>query len=186
MSDFLPHTWKDYLLLDHPSRKDYDDQAPFIHKLINSTETHINNFRCLSENKPVVCMSKSMLGDVIQLSFFHTMKKKAIMSNYLTFFCLNGFGSRAYAVRLDPAELFKTSSKKQKAPSLEEIIQYTDVQQILNLKQNESMETDNLDFHALLPPVLYEPLLDLEDYKASNVLHILVKRIRELRALNAP
>ena len=48
------------------------------------------------------------------------------------------------------------------------------------------METDNLDFHALLPPVLYEPLLDLEDYKASNVLHILVNRIRELRALNAP
>jgi len=184
MSD-LPHTWKDYLL-DHPSRQDYDDQAPSIQQLITPTETHINNFRCLSENKPIVCMSKSVLGDVIQLSFFHSMKKKAILSNDSTYFCLNGFGPRAYAVRLDPTELFKTSGRQHKVPSFDEIIACNSKQQLLDLTQNDTMVAEKLESHALLPPVIYELLLDLEDYKASNVLEIIINKIKQLRTLNAP
>jgi len=43
------------------------------------------------------------------------------------------------------------------------------------------MDDDKLEHHALLPPALFEELLDLEDLRPQHVLAIVLTKIRSLK-----
>jgi len=89
-------------------RRIYDEEAMALQVLIDPGETAISNFRLLSENKPIVCISKSPYQESINTTFFHTMKKTSIvLSSDIECFALNGFGDRSYAVKIIAKELFK-------------------------------------------------------------------------------
>jgi len=76
----LQKTWKEFLSL-HQDRDSYDEQAESIQSLVDPSENSANNFRLLSENKTLVCITKSLLGNHVQLTFFHSICKMAILSS---------------------------------------------------------------------------------------------------------
>ena len=102
----LAGTWKNFLSA-HPDKDAYDEKAESIQQLIQNGEPPVNNFRLLSENKTLLCMTKSLFDKQIQLTFFHSIRKTAILSSNCDHFGLMGFGTRASAVRLDPNVMFE-------------------------------------------------------------------------------
>jgi len=62
-------SWKEFLK-HHPDRKNYDKKASSIQSLIDGKETSVNNLRNLSDNKTLVCMTKSLINKKIQFTFF--------------------------------------------------------------------------------------------------------------------
>jgi len=162
-------TWKEFLS-GHPDKNAYDQQAESIQSLVNPEEKSVNNFRLLSENKTLVCMTKSLLKNHVQLTFFHSIRKLAILSSEAEFFGLMGFNNRASAARLDPDIMIRQSRKEQKVPSFEEIMALTDEKAITDLAPHATMIEEKLDSHALLPPSIYLALVDLEDMRAPSVL----------------
>ena len=124
----LASKWRNFLS-NNPERENYDDKADSIQQLINPGEPSVNNCRLLSENKTLVCMSKSLLDNQIQLTFFHSIRKIAILITECEFFGIVSFRKRASAVRLDPNVIFK-QSKKQRVPSFEEIMEISNKQDI--------------------------------------------------------
>jgi len=62
-----PKAWKDYLS-PHPHRKDYDNNARVIQELVQTTESPLNNFHLLAENKPLVFLTKSLIGKNIKMT----------------------------------------------------------------------------------------------------------------------
>jgi len=177
--------WKEYLLL-HPDRHSYDTQASDIQSLINPNETPQNNFRLLSENKTLVCISKASMGNNIQLTFFNSIKKTAILCSESEFFALTGFTERASAVRLDPNDLFKMTTRKIHFPSFEEIIKCNSLDDIKNLVPDQSMDSEKMDHHSILPPILYESLMDLENLKPETVLLQLITKIKNMKKPEEP
>jgi len=141
----------------------------------------MNNFRLLSENKTLVCISKPIMGKNLKLTFFHSIKKTAILSTDSEFFALTGFSNRASAVRLDPKDLFKLSSKSLHFSSFEQIMGCTDTREIMNLIPSETMDKEKTEQYALLPPILYEELLDLEDLSPQNILMHILTKVRTLK-----
>jgi len=174
-------SWKEFLK-GNPDRKNYDEQAASIQSLIDGKETAVNNLRHLSDNKPLVCMTKSLINKKIQLTFFHTLKKTAILSNASSAFGLTSFGNRAYAVRLEPSDFFKSSTRNYRAPSFEELVTCTSLENVRNLVPTETMVEEKMEFHAILPPNLSEPLFDLEELSAESVLTILNNKIHTLKS----
>ena len=173
-------TWKDFLLRN-PDRLAYDEKADCIQNLIDIEESAVNNFRLLSENKALVCISKSQMGKNLQLTFYHSIKKPAILSTESEYFALTGFSSRASAVRLDPKDLFKLSTKKFNFPSFEQLMLIKSEEDIKQLAPTNTMDDGKLEHHALLPPLLFEELLDLEDLRPHSVLLSILNRIRSLK-----
>jgi len=47
-------------------------------KIINHGQTSVNYFRLLSENKPIVKISRSSYQDTINATFFHALKKASV------------------------------------------------------------------------------------------------------------
>jgi len=70
-------TWQEFLS-GHPDKESYDQQAESIQSLVNLDEKSVNNFRLLlSENKTLVYITKSLLGNHVQeLTFFHSIRKQ--------------------------------------------------------------------------------------------------------------
>ena len=173
-----PSTWKAFLQ-SHEDRDKYIEQADSIQKLVSPNENPQNNFRLLSENKTIPCISRSQWNKDIQITFFHSTKKIAILSPDSDCFGLIGFSERSYAVRLNPEEIFRLSSQKKRIPSFEDLLSCRSIQQVNELVPNQSMDLEKLQSHALLPPELLDTLFDLEDFSAQNILIILVKKIYE-------
>ena len=109
-------------LQSHEDRDKYIEQAASIQSLFSQNENPQNNFRLLSENKTIPCISRSQWGKEIQTTFFHSTKKVAILSPNSDCFGLIGFSERAYAIRLNPNEIFRLSNQKKRIPSFEELI----------------------------------------------------------------
>ena len=175
--------WQEFLET-HPDKEAYDEQADTIQTLIDPDESPTNNYRLLSENKPLVCISKGAFNKSIQSTFFHSLKKSSILKAENEFFALNGFGVRSYAVRIEPKELFKISKKKGRVPSFQEIIQCTSIEDILKLEPNNTMIEEKLDNHALLPPVLSQLLFNQEDFQAKSILLRFISKIKSIKSLN--
>jgi len=173
-------TWREYLLY-HPDRDVYDSQASGIQSLIDPNETPQNNFRLLSENKILVCLTKALMGNNIQLMFFNSIKKTAILNSKSEYFALSGFTERASAIRMDPNDIFKMTSRKLQFPSFEEIMRCTSRDIIEQLVPNQTMDSEKMDHHAILPPLLSEALMELEDLEPINVLLQLITKIRSLK-----
>jgi len=128
------NNWKDYLK-NNLDRRIYDEEAGALQILINPSESATNNFRLLSENKSIVCISKSPYQNSINTTFFHTMKKTSILSSKSECFALNGFGERSYAVKIVAEELFKSTKKEGRLPSFKEIMKCKSIQDIMQCKK---------------------------------------------------
>ena len=172
--------WKSYLM-NNPDRTIYDLEAGSLQILINPGESAINNFRLLSENKPIVCISRSSYQKTINTTFFHTLKKVSILSSDTECFALNGFGERSYAVKIVPKELFKSGKKEGKLPSFEEIMNCKSTQDITSLSPSVTMIEDKFENHALLPPVLADVLFNLEDFSAKTILLRFIEKIKKIK-----
>jgi len=122
------------------------------------------------------------MGRNLQLTFFHSIKKPAILSTDSEYFALTGFSCRASAVRIDPKDLFKLTSKKHYFPPFEQLITLRTEQDIMNLVPTSDMDEDKSEHHALLPPILFEELLELEDLRSQNVLLSILAKIRSLKS----
>jgi len=173
-------TWQEYLLC-HPDRDAYDSQASGIQSLIDPNETPQNNFRLLSENKTLVCLTKALMGNNIQLTFFNSIKKTAILNSKSEYFALTGFTERASAIRMDPIDIFRMTTRKIQFPSFEEIMRCTSRDTIKQLIPNQTMDAEKMDHHAILPPLLSETLMELEDLEPINVLLQLITKIRNMK-----
>lgn len=92
-------------------------------------------------------MSRSMINTKVQLTFIRTLKKTAILSSASLAFGINGFGNRAYDVRLDPAEMFKISTRNYHVPSFEEFITYSTIEIINGMTPNDAMVVGS-PFHS--------------------------------------
>ena len=150
-----------------------------IQTLVSPNENPQNNFQLLSENKTIPCILRSQWGKDVQITFFHSTKKVVILSLNSDCFGLIGFIERAYAVRLNPKELFRLSSQKKPIPSFEELLTCRLIQEVNDLVPDQSMDLQKLHSHALLPPELVEILFDLEDFSAQNIMIILTQKIYE-------
>ena len=175
------NNWKEYLQ-DNLDRHIYDEEAGALQVLINPSENATNSYRLLSENKPIVCISKSPYQNSINTTFFHTMKKTSILSSESECFALNGFGKRSYAVKIIAKELFKPAKKEGKLPSFEDIIKCKSIQDITSLSPSDTMIEDKFDNHALLPPILADLLFDLENFSAKIILLKFIQKIKSIKA----
>lgn len=102
--------WSDYLKV-HPLSKDYDTNAGPLQKLIMVTETAENSFRHLSDNTPIVCITKNAFDGHLQATFNHTINKASFVQTNPDYNAPTGFGERATAVKLDPNQIFKKKNK---------------------------------------------------------------------------
>ena len=175
--------WQEFLQ-SHPDRTAYDEQAESIQLLVDPAETPSDNYRLLSENKPLVCVTKGAFRKNIQTTFFHTMKKSSILRADNEYFALNGFGERSYAVRVDPKEIFKISKKKGKVPSFQELIQCTSIEKAMELTPNTTMLDEKFENFTLLPPILTETLFQQENLQANVILVTFVKKIRSIKKID--
>ena len=177
-------SWNHYLS-SHEDRDTYVKQADSIQALIDSRESPKNNFRLLSENKILNCLSRSCSSSILQLTFFHSTRRKTIMSSEMECYALMGYGDRAYAVKIEPDELFKQSTQKKRIPSFLEILACDSEQDLINLKPSSTMDTEKLESHVLLPPNIAELFFESEDMKALSVLSNLIALVKHIKSLTA-
>ena len=93
-------------------------------------------------------------------------------------YALSGFGYRAQAVKVDPTEIFKTTTQKKKLPNLHDLIDCETADEIKAVECKDNGE--KVDCYAILPPFLTEILFDDDDYSPMNVLLKMLKKSRSL------
>lgn len=79
MQDFLTY---------HPDSPSYNEQPQEIQTLLDPSETLLNHFGLLADNKPLVCMACFPLGKWIKLTFVHSFNKTTILTLDARYFAL--------------------------------------------------------------------------------------------------
>ena len=119
--------------------------------------THIKpsakNFRQLNDNKTVGLITRSELGDEVQVTHHHSIRGSVFKKN-LDYYSLMGGGLRVYAVKLDPNLLFKQRSTKKKTPIMKFFLECVSIGDILLLRPTESLNEDFIPYFAILTPVM--------------------------------
>ena len=113
--------WSDFLR-NHPTNEDYNKNIAALQTHIPRTENERNSYRHLTDNKFIVCFTKGSLNNELQVTFNHSILKNSFTDKDADCYALSGFGSRAIAVKVDPVEIFKTTTQKKKVPSLHDLI----------------------------------------------------------------
>ena len=172
-------SWKNYIL-SHQHRTEYDKSANVIQEIIDPKLSADANFKLLSDHPWLVCLTRSFIGRDIQASFYHNIKKASLLSSDYENFALMGFGPRACAMRVDPKEMFKSSTIR-KVPSFNQIVLCESVEDFLALKPTQTMDEGRLEAHAVIPPILLEAFLVNDSVKAEDVLLSFVRKVKELK-----
>ena len=166
--------WSDYLRA-HPSNQDYDTNAEALQTLISQKETPENAFRHLTDNKPIVCLSKNDSNGHLQAHFNHTTKRTSIAIQDPDYLALAGFGRRAMPVKLNPKEIFKRQKTKVFVPTLRDILKCKIIDDVKALTL--SKKKVSVDFYALLPPSLTAEILDEENYDPAYLIMKMIYKI---------
>ena len=123
--------WSDYLR-HHAANADYNKNLPDLQELIPDTENSMNSFRNLADNKTIVCLTKGSENEM-QATFCRSILRKSFTDKNPTCLALTGFGARAMAVRLAPAEIFDLQPER-KIPPFREILKCKKEEDIKTLK----------------------------------------------------
>ena len=175
--------WKDYLKF-HPANQDYDTNAAMLQKLISNSETPLNSFRHLNENKTLVCISKNLFDGNLQATFNHTIKKTSFTQMEPDCLALTGFGERALAVKLDPKEIFKYPQKKVAVPTFREMLKCRTTDDVMKLQV--STQKVHVDCYAILSPMLAEEIFEEENMDPAYIMIKMINKINLIHAIQYP
>lgn len=169
--------WSDYLQL-HPANQDYNQNLDAIQNLIKNEESDETNFRNLTDNKSLLCLTKSNLDNELQATFYHTLLRLSIADQNPKQFALTGFGSRASTVQLNPEEYLRQTSQNKKLPKIEHLIRCNTIEEVLALATPEARK---VEYHAVLSPWLNETIFEKDDMSPQNTLLKFIEKIREMK-----
>ena len=173
-------SWSAFLL-SHPLRLDYDTNLPSLSNLFVSRDTVLNKFRTLTDNKSLVCLTRSPIRSETQATFFHHLIRDSIQQKGPHCYGLQGFGTRASAIRLYPDKVFAHTSNAKVIPTLTQLLDCETSEDLLALVEqlkSHTTPTANLPFFAILPPFLSDLLHQTESMDAPDILLQFTKFIK--------
>ena len=172
--------WRDYLST-HKDKEEYERNADQIQSIVDGKAQASANFLDLCDHPTLVVLTRSPTDKDVQISFYHSTRKSELLTKTQERFALVGFGRRACAMRVDPKEMFRQPTKKQKVPSFNTIMNCASIEDISGLTSSQTMVEEKLESHAILPPSLTDSLYDQESMHAKDILFIFIQCIKQLK-----
>jgi len=174
--------WQDYLST-HKDKMEYEKNADQIQSIIDNKVQAPANFLDLCDHPTLAVLTRSLAGKEVQVSFYHAVKKNKLLTKTHDRFALVGFGRRACAMKIDPKEMFKQSSKNKKIPSFNRIMKCDSTGDIESLIPTQVMVEEKLESHSILPPSLLDCLYEQESFHAADILLTFVNCIKKLKLM---
>ena len=142
-------SWKDFLLA-HPLAPELHKSAQDIQTKFLSTDTPTQKFDTLKEYKSLVLLTKSVIGNEIQATFYHNARKDTFIQATPFYNTFLGFQTHATAVSLDPDKIFVHSAATNPIPSINQFLTCKSVDDVKNL--TTGTQRDFIQNFAVLPP----------------------------------
>ena len=175
-------SWANYLRT-HPLKDDFNTNLEALSDLYAPSQNPTNIFRNLMENKTLICLIRSPNDRGIQATFSHRQVKDSINQQKPYFYALQGFGSRASAVRFDPDQAFGRSTSNKPIPTVGELLSCDTPEALLTLMpivNGRISSKTKLPLFTVIPPFLAEILFDSEHMDSTTILLKFIKHIKNV------
>jgi len=172
--------WRDYLST-HKDREEYERNADQIQSIVDGKAQAAENFLDLCDHPTLVVLTRSPTDEDVQISFYHSTRKSELLKKTHERLALVGFGRRACAMKVDPKAMFRLSTKKQRVPAFNAIMNCTNMEDIDGLTASQTMVEEKLESHTILPPSLTDCLFDQESLNAKDLLFTFIQCIKQIK-----
>ena len=165
MKNIMILSWK-HFLLTHALADELNKSATDVQTKFLSTDTPSQKFEKLTEYKNLILLTKSVIGNEIQATFYHNSRKDTFLHTNPFHNAFLGFSARATAIRMDPDKILVHSAAIKPVPSVTDFLKYVTPDDVTNLSGTSREFIQNF---AVLPPFLSAALYDLDDWNAESV-----------------
>ena len=173
---YLGNIWNRITSQDYNS-KELDDNAAIVAASFKNTKTSKRFIPLLTENLPLVMISKAGMGDNIQITSCHVSFGSSLITHKKSLLGLAGFQAGA-PIELETSDIskFSTNSSLPEWDSLIQVSSMTDLEAVTP-SDNRSDKVRNV---AILIPKLSKELLKTSNFQAKEVLLHLIRSIQNM------
>ena len=171
-----PSTWQAWLH-QHTHNEDFDNYAPNIAETLRKATNSQKICDLLTDNNPLLLLTKPTIGNCLQFSFLHSLQGSAILQQDKSLLAVAGLDNGA-PIEIDPKDLHRSTQVT--CPLFETMLRVTDGKHVstMPISDDNKVKIKNC---AILIPTLRETFLKSPEASPTTNFVKFIQRIHEIR-----
>ena len=161
---YLPNVWNRFIEVD-PSIDELNANAAVVAATFREAKTNKTFSPLLSDNRPIIMISKAGMGERVQLTSCHHFSGSFLTNPRKSVLCLSGFQPRA-PIEVETADVSRFSTQCN-LPDISTLLQATTITDLDAVPVADD-KSDRVRNVAVLVPKFGKPLTSMQDMSAKN------------------